>query len=162
MKKYLILDLDNTIADLANVPYWKERLHSKDATPYLDAKPFYNMRILKEMLDELAQQGWEFKIISWLSAGADKEFKKDCRRAKEIWLEKYGLSDIVDFHGTQYGYSKNRTAYKLTGAAYCILIDDSPITWEDWHLGPVVDGKNDLMEILYKIWAAGLEVENGK
>lgn len=153
-KKYLILDMDGCIADLRGVENWEARLHSGDATPYLEAKPIYDMRIFKEMLEELSKQGWEFKILSWLSMGADHEFKKDCRAAKQAWLKKYGLGDIP-FHGTQYGYSKNRTAYKLTGAAYCVLIDDSPITWEDWHLGPIVDGKKDLMEELYKIWAAG-------
>lgn len=39
----IYFDLDQTLADLAGVPNWLEKLHAEDATPYADASPLVDM-----------------------------------------------------------------------------------------------------------------------
>ena len=50
MDKMIIFDMDGTIADLYSVNNWLDKLRAFDVTPYKNAKPLYDMEILKLVL----------------------------------------------------------------------------------------------------------------
>ncbi len=61
-KPMICFDMDGTIADLYNVPNWLERLQAEDATPYLEAKPLWDMECLNNILMRLIRKPAE----AWL------------------------------------------------------------------------------------------------
>ena len=52
-KKMLCFDMDGTIADLYAVPNWLEKLRKGDPSPFQDAAPMWNMKALRNALDEI-------------------------------------------------------------------------------------------------------------
>lgn len=146
MAKMICFDMDGTIADLYGVEGWLAKLRAEDASPYRDAKPLYDMDELNLVLNALANEGWEIRIISWLSKDASAEYNKAVRIAKREWLAKYNFP-VDKVHLIAYGTTKANSVRKYTAQA--ILVDDNAKVREGWHLGETIDPLDgDLIERL--------------
>lgn len=136
MAKILAFDMDGTIADLYSVPNWLEKLRREDVSPYVEAEPMWDMDKLRDILLRLSDQGWEIRVISWLSKDASAAYKEAIRKAKREWLEKYSFpADKV--HLIAYGTTKADCIRKVAEAA--ILIDDTAKVRDGWTLGDTID-----------------------
>lgn len=145
----ICFDMDGTIADLYAVPNWLEKLRAEDASPYKDAEPMVDMEELANVLNVLIDQGWEIRVISWLSMGASPEYKKEIRKAKRAWLEKYNFP-ANKVHLVQYGTKKSKCVGYTIGPS--ILIDDNQKVRDSWHLGETIDPTNeDIIERLREL-----------
>lgn len=149
MNKMICFDMDGTIADLYSVPDWLKKLRQENPQPYRDARPMCNMRKLREVLLELAKEGWEIRVISWLSKDSSESYKEAVRRAKSEWLDKYDFpADKV--HLVSYGTTKANCVRKWTSSA--ILIDDNEKVRNGWTLGETIDPANsDIIAELKKL-----------
>lgn len=137
MGKMICFDMDGTIADLYGVPGWLEKLRAEDATPYRDAAPMWDMEALNRVLLALSDQGWEIRVISWLSKDATPEYKKAIRQAKREWLARYNFpADKV--HLIAYGTTK-ANAIRNAGATPGVLIDDQAKVRDGWTMGETID-----------------------
>ena len=145
MCKAIYLDLDGTIADLYAVQDWEPKLRAYDPSPYTEAKPMYNMRILNTILEEIAAKGITIGVISWLAMGATKEYDKQVRKAKKDWIAQ-NLPVATEIHIIKYGYSKKKAA-KIKDS---ILIDDNADVRAAWK-GDTVDATENILHILIKI-----------
>lgn len=149
MGKMICFDMDGTIADLYGVENWLTKLRAEDASPYRDALPLYNMNELNLVLTALSIEGWEIRVISWLSKGASAEYSKAIRIAKREWLSKYHFpADRIHFvaHGT----TKANSVRKYTTQA--ILVDDNAKVRKGWHLGDTINPLDgDLIERLFTL-----------
>lgn len=134
MNKMLVFDMDGTIADFYSVPQWLEKIRAEDPSPYAEAAPMWDMAKLRRVLLALANEGWEIRIVSWLSKDATPEYKKAIRKAKRDWLARYNFpADKV--HLVAYGRSKAATVQNAPG----ILIDDNKEVRDGWHIGETID-----------------------
>ena len=84
--KYLCFDMDGTIADLYGVVDWLPMLRAELPTPYKTAQPMWDMERLAKALRKAQAQGIEVCIITWLSKGASRWYKKEVRKVKRNWL----------------------------------------------------------------------------
>lgn len=132
----ICFDMDGTIADLYAVEDWLPKLRAEDASPYLDAKPMWDMEALAGILRQLQNQGITITVITWLAKDSSAEYKKAVREAKLAWLEKYNFP-FDHFHGIQYGATKADSVRKFTNNAW--LIDDNAKVRNGWHLGEAID-----------------------
>lgn len=132
----ICFDMDGTIADLYAVEDWLPKLRAEDASPYLDAKPMWDMEVLAGILRQLQNQGITITVITWLAKDSSAEYKKAVREAKLAWLEKYDFP-FDHFHGVQYGATKADSVRKFTNNAW--LIDDNAKVRNGWHLGEAID-----------------------
>lgn len=132
----ICFDMDGTIADLYAVEDWLPKLRAEDASPYLDAKPMWDMEALAGILRQLQNQGITITVITWLAKDSSAEYKKAVREAKLAWLEKYDFP-FDHFHGVQYGATKADSVRKFTNNAW--LIDDNEKVRSGWHLGEAID-----------------------
>ena len=145
MCKAIYLDMDGTISDLYSVQNWEPKLRAYDPSPYSEAKPMYNMRILNTILEEIAAKGITIGVISWLAMGSTKEYDKQVRKAKKDWIAQY-LPVATEIHLIKYGYSKKKAA-KIKDS---ILIDDNADVRAAWK-GDTVDATKNILHILIKI-----------
>lgn len=146
MAKMICFDMDGTIADLYGVEGWLTKLRAEDASPYRDAKPLYDMDELNLVLTALSNEGWEIRVISWLSKDASDEYNKAVRLAKREWLAKYNFP-VDKVHLVAYGTTKANSVRKYTAQA--ILVDDNAKVREGWHLGDTINPLDgDLIERL--------------
>ena len=136
MAKMICFDMDGTIADLYGVENWLAKLRAEDASPYRDALPLYDMDELNLVLNALANEGWEIRVISWLSKDASAEYNKAVRLAKREWLAKYNFP-VDKVHLVAYGTTKANSVRKYTAQA--ILVDDNAKVRDGWHLGDTID-----------------------
>lgn len=137
--KMICFDMDGTIADLYGVDNWLALLRSEDPTPYLTAKPMWNMEALRMVLDLLIAEGIEIRIITWLSYESTEEYKDAVRNAKREWLEEMCFP-YTHFHGVQYGATKADSVRKyLDEGETAWLIDDNAKVREGWHMGEAID-----------------------
>lgn len=136
MAKMICFDMDGTIADLYGVENWLAKLRAEDASPYREAKPLYDMDELNLVLNALANEGWEIRVISWLSKDASAEYNKAVRLAKREWLAKYNFP-VDKVHLVAYGTTKANSVRKYTAQA--ILVDDNAKVRDGWHLGDTID-----------------------
>ena len=136
MAKMICFDMDGTIADLYGVEGWLAKLRAEDASPYREAKPLYDMDELNLVLNALANEGWEIRVISWLSKDASAEYNKAVRIAKREWLAKYNFP-VDKVHLVAYGTTKANSVRKYTAQA--ILVDDNAKVRDGWHLGDTID-----------------------
>jgi len=127
--KTIYFDMDGTIANLYGVRNWLPRLRSEDATPYLEAEPMCDMVRVIELLEALCAQGYRIGIISWLSMGASKAYKKEVTRNKKRWLNQEMPIEFDEMHFIQYGTPKHRVARDKFG----IIIDDSSEVRAGWE-----------------------------
>lgn len=149
MSKMICLDMDGTIADLYSVSNWLDRLRAEDPTPYLEAKPLVDMEELASVLNILSNQGWEVRVISWLSKGASKAYGAEIRRAKRKWLEDYNVP-ISKAHLVAYGTTKADCVRKQT--SFAILFDDDERVRRGWHLGTTVNPQEeDILQYLREL-----------
>ena len=132
----ICFDMDGTIANLYGVEDWLPKLRAEDASPYLDAKPMWDMEALAGILRQLQNQGITITVITWLAKDSSAEYKKAVREAKLAWLEKYNFP-FDHFHGVQYGATKADSVRKFTNNAW--LIDDNAKVRNGWHLGEAID-----------------------
>ena len=146
MTKMICFDMDGTIVDLYGVENWLTKLRAEDASPYREAKPLYDMDELNFVLNALANEGWEIRVISWLSKDASAEYNKAVRIAKREWLAKYNFP-VDKVHLIAYGTTKANSVRKYTAQA--ILVDDNANVRQGWHLGDTIDPLNgDLIKRL--------------
>ncbi len=130
----IYFDMDGTIADLYGVNGWLEALRSENPLPYVKAKPLVDMRKLSHICSKLQTQGIKIGIITWLSKESSKDYKRQVRKAKKLWLQRHFPIQFDSVHMVQYGYSKRKTAkYKNS-----VLIDDDKGVRENW-----ISKKND-------------------
>lgn len=137
MGKMICFDMDGTIADLYGVPNWLEKLRAEDASPYRDAAPMWDMEALNRVLLALIDEGWEIRVISWLSKGATPEYKKAIREAKREWLARYNFP-AEKVHLVAYGTTK-ANAIRNSGAAPGVLVDDQQKIRDGWTMGEAID-----------------------
>ena len=150
-RKMICFDMDGTISGLYEVNDWLKMLQNEDVTPYIEAKPMWDMEELNTVLMALQAKGWIISIVTWFAMNSTKEYKKAIRKAKIEWLEKNNFV-YNEFHGVQYGTTKANTVRNKTD--YAILIDDNGKVRNSWTLGETVDPLAvDLVE-----WLRGLLV----
>lgn len=118
-EKVLVFDMDGTIVDFYSVEDWLNCLMNEDATPYKVAEPMIDMTEFVKCLNQLKNLGWRIAVTSWLSKDATPEFKKEIRKAKQNWLEKYSIP-VDETHFVKYGTPKQY----CTKGKYQILFDD--------------------------------------
>lgn len=136
MNKIICFDMDGTIADLYAVENWLPMLRAYDTTPYEQAKPMWDMEALRTVLHMLIDQGWEVRIITWLSKETDEAYKNAVREAKREWLA-YHSFPYDHFHGVQYGATKYDSIRKANPDR-AILIDDNAKVRNGWA-GETID-----------------------
>lgn len=149
MAKMICFDMDGTIADLYSVPNWLDKLRAEDSSPYSDAAPMWNMEELRKILLLLINEGWEVRVISWLSKDSSASYKNEVRKAKLEWLEKYDFP-YRRCHLVAYGTTKADCVRRWASPA--ILVDDNEKVRNGWHLGETIDPtKVNLIEELRKL-----------
>ena len=137
--KMICFDMDGTIADLYAVRGWEPKLRAEDPTPYIEAKPLWDMEELKVVLVELQKKNIEIRIITWLAIDSSQVYKDEVREAKLDWLAEMDFP-FDRFHGVQYGTTKADCVRRyLEDNETAILIDDNAKVRSGWHLGDTVD-----------------------
>lgn len=145
MTKMIVFDMDGTLADTYGVPDWLKLLRAYDPTPYIAAKPIYDMAKLNQLIAELKSAGWRIAVTSWLSKGSTSAYDAAVRKAKIEWLAAHGFA-FDEIHLVKYGTTKaDCTRYK---AEYQILVDDNEKVRAGWHLGPTIDANHNIMDAL--------------
>lgn len=135
-KKMICFDMDGTIADLYAVKDWEPMLRAEDPTPYIVARPMWDMYKLREILLELIEAGWEVRVISWLSKDASVAYKRAVRKAKIEWLTENNFP-VQKCHLVAYGTTKANCVRKENAPA--ILVDDNSKVRNGWTLGETID-----------------------
>ena len=130
MSKVLVFDMDGTIADFYGVNGWLEYLKNEDVTPYVKAKPLYDMKELNLVLDMLKEQGWKIVITTWLSMTGSKEFNNKTRKAKKEWLDHFNFP-YDELHMVKYGTPKASCTRKYADDIQ-ILFDDNAEVRKSW------------------------------
>ena len=149
MAKMICFDMDGTIADFYSVPNWLDKLRAEDPSPYSDAAPMWNMEELRKILLLLIGEGWEVRVISWLSKDSSESYKDRVRKAKLEWLAKYDFP-YRRCHLVAYGTTKADCVRRWASPA--ILVDDNEKVRNGWHLGETIDPtKVNLIEELRKL-----------
>ena len=141
-------DLDQTLADLAGVPQWLEKLRAEDSSPYADASPLVDMVRLAATIAKLRSAGVTVGVISWGAMGGTTEYTRRVKRAKLAWCKRYGLA-FDEFHVVKYGTPKHWVA----NCKHSILVDDNSDVRQTWTLGATVDASDSrrMMEQLKNI-----------
>jgi len=142
MNKVLVFDMDGTIADLYKEKNWLEDIKAEKPNPYQNAKPLYEMDILKDVLEVLKGQGWKIVVTSWLAKGSTKAYDEKVRKAKTDWLRKYDFP-YDELHLVKYGTTKANCTRKYGG--YQILVDDNKKVRKGWTLGKTIDANKDIL-----------------
>lgn len=140
--KAIYFDMDQTIADLAGVPNWLEKLHAEDVSPYVEAAPMYDMAQLDQLMREFINLGFVIGVISWSAMGGSKEYNKETRAAKKMWIEQ-NLPCVSEFHVVAYGTPK----HQVRNIKNSILVDDNEKVRNAWHGMTVDANKNILVEL---------------
>ena len=144
MIKKIVFDMDGTIADLYNVPQWKEHLNNNSTKPYRDALPLYNMMLLCQVLRNLKNAGWHISVVTWGSIGADNDFMERITETKKKWLNKFQFP-YDEFICTEYGTPKR------VKADYSILFDDNAEVRAGYN-GATVDATKNIIPELLKLF----------
>ena len=148
LNKTLVFDMDGTIANLYGVNNWLEMLRAEDPTPYIIAKPMYNVNILNFILNQLKADGWKIVVTTWLAKGSTKYYDTLVREAKLDWLEEHNFP-FDEVHMVKYGTTKANCTRKLGG--FQILVDDNEKVRKGWTLGATINANENILEILEKL-----------
>ncbi len=140
MAKWLVFDMDGTIADLYHVPGWKEDLQAGSTRPYEIAKPLYDMKVLAGVLRLLKAHGYGVAVVTWLAKKSTIEFLGRSAVAKKEWLNRYEFP-YDEFYPLLYGMPK-QTAMQDKG--FCILFDDDWKVRRDWDCGKAIDATKNI------------------
>ena len=143
--KTLVFDMDGTIADTYGVDGWLKMLRAEDPTPYIKAKPLYDMVLLTAILWVLKNDGWRIAVTSWLAKGSTPEYDAEVKQAKIDWLRKYDFP-YDELHIVEYGTVKENCTKNLGG--FQILIDDDDRVRKDWTLGDAIDANQNIIPFL--------------
>jgi phosphoglycolate phosphatase-like HAD superfamily hydrolase len=150
-EKILVFDMDGTIADFYGVNGWLDYLKESNPTPYIIAKPLYDMVFLTSVLNILKAKGWKIVITSWLAKDSTKDFDKEVRQAKRDWLEEYNFP-FDEIHLVKYGTTKANCTRKLGG--YQILVDDNEQVRKGWNLGATINANENILDKLIDLLVA--------
>lgn len=145
MIKYLVFDMDGTIADLYGVKNWLPMLRQENVKPYEIAKPLYDMDTLNALLTELKVFGYRVVVTTWLAKDSSKAYSREVEKAKKEWLNKWGFP-YDRFYGVPYGTPKQEVTRGK--AEYQILFDDNDDVRASWDLGYAVDAKENILKVL--------------
>lgn len=145
MKKYLVFDMDGTIADLYGVKNWLTALENHDPAPYRYAKPLYDMDTLREVLNLFRLMGWGIIVTTWLAKDSNKNYDRLVREAKLEWLERYAFP-YDEIHLVKYGTTKADCTRNKGG--FQILIDDNDAIRKGWTLGDTINANENILEKL--------------
>ena len=150
--KMICFDMDGTIANLYGINNWEQFLRNEDTSPYINARPMWNMKKLNRILTKLQSKNIEIRIVTWLSKDSTEQFKETTRKAKMEWLKKYRFP-YDHFHGVQYGTTKADCVRKyLKEIESAILIDDNDRVRLGWTLGETINPTTtDIIKALKKI-----------
>ena len=143
--KTLVFDMDGTLADTYNVKGWLKMLMAEDPTPYIKAKPLYDMVLLTAILWVLKNDGWRIAVTSWLAKDSTPEYDAEVRQAKIDWLRRYDFP-YDEIHLVKYGTTKANCTRKLGG--FQILIDDNEDVRKSWTLGDAIDANQNIIPFL--------------
>lgn len=147
-KGMICFDMDGTIADLYGVDGWLESLRAENPMPYVVAEPMWDMERLAAILNQLIEQGWEIRVISWLAKDATPEYNRMVRAAKTWWLDYYGFP-YQKAHLIAYGTTKANAIRNAVEKGAAILIDDNAKICKGWHMGATINpADGDLLERL--------------
>ena len=129
MIKTIYFDMDGTLFDFYGVEDWLPKLRRFDPSPYTDAKPMLNMRVLARYLNRLQRQDIRIGIITWLSAQSNPNYDEVVRTRKARSLAKHlGSVKFDEVHMIRYGCPKHHVAKDKGG----ILFDDNAKVREAW------------------------------
>lgn len=125
----IYFDLDGTLFDLYGVDNWLPKLRASDPSPYEDALPMQDFRVLARLLNKLQAAGYNIGVITWLSKESTPEYDEAVRRAKRKALAKRLPSvDWDEIHMVKYGTPK----YAVARNPFGILFDDEEKNRERW------------------------------
>lgn len=122
----IIFDMDGTIADLYNYENWLPMLRG-EKNIFDKIPPMIDINELNGLLLAL-KNFYDIRIITWLPLGATKEYKKVCRKDKNLWLKQYALPVTV-VHAIQYGAKKHLVKGISKNA---LLFDDNKQVRKEW------------------------------
>ena len=145
MNKYLVFDMDGTIADLYGVDGWLYDLTHGQTRAYEIAEPLYDMAELADILHSLKEIGWTIIVTTWLAIGGSKEYNDRTREAKKNWLARYSFP-YDEIHLVKYGTTKANCTRKHGG--YQVLVDDNSKVRKGWKLGATIDANENILEAL--------------
>lgn len=148
--KTLVFDMDGTLADTYGIDGWLEKLRAEDPTPYIKAKPLYDMVLLTAILWVLKNDGWRIAVTSWLAKDSTPEYDAEVRQAKIDWLRRYDFP-YDEIHLVKYGTTKANCTRKLGG--FQILIDDNEAVRKGWTLGDAIDANQNIIPFLSNLIA---------
>lgn len=151
MNKILVFDMDGTIADFYGVNGWLDYLKESNPTPYIVAKPLYDMDTLVSVLGLLKYKGWKIIVTSWLAKDSTKEFDFEVRQAKKDWLAQYRFP-YDEIHLVKYGTTKASCTRHLGGTQ--ILVDDNEKVRKGWTLGETINANENVLEKLIDLLLA--------
>lgn len=143
-EKILAFDMDGTLFDFFGVDGWLEYLQAKNPTPYIIAKPMYDMFSLNNLLDILKAQGWKIIVISWLAKDCDDDFKEAIKIAKMDSLNRVNFP-YDEVHIVKYGTTKANCVRKYTGRK--ILVDDNEKVRKGWK-GETINANENILKQL--------------
>lgn len=143
--KTLVFDMDGTLADTYGVDGWLKMLRAEDPTPYIKAKPLYDMVLLTAILWVLKNDGWRIAVTSWLAKESSPEYDAEVKQAKIDWLRRYDFP-YDEIHLVKYGTTKANCTRKLGG--FQILIDDNENVRKGWTLGDTIDANQNIIPFL--------------
>lgn len=145
VNKTLVFDMDGTIADLYGVENWLDDLRAENPRPYKEAKPFYNMMVLNEILKAFKEMGWRIVVTTWLAKDSTKAYDALVREAKIEWLERYDFP-YDEIHLVKFGTTKANCTRQRGG--FQVLIDDNEQVRKGWNLGATIDANENIIEAL--------------
>lgn len=148
MNKTLVFDMDGTIADLYGVEDWLNDLRAENPRPYTEAKPFYNMLVLNEILKAFKEMGWRIVVTTWLAKDSTKAYDALVREAKIEWLERYDFP-YDEIHLVKYGTTKANCTRRIGG--FQVLVDDNEQVRKGWNLGATIDANENIIEALLEL-----------
>lgn len=141
----IYFDMDGTIADLYGVEDWLDKLRNEDSSPYKEAKPMCDLRLLARLLNKVQKNGNEIGIISWLSKEATPDYDEAVRKAKKYWLRKHLPSVSWDeIHIIKYGAPKHFNCQDNSG----ILFDDNEDVRKLWNKRGKSFSEKDIIDVL--------------
>ncbi len=139
----IYFDMDGTLAGLFYVKDFSKKLADGDMTPYLEARPLYNLDNMNKVISLLKANGYEIGIISYV----DKKHPKESRQAKKQWLAKY-FPYATEIHLVQ----EYKTKFDFAKCKNGILIDDAKKNLNAWKGQATINAyRANLVNELYQL-----------
>lgn len=121
----IYFDMDGTLAALFFVKGYADMLANKDTTPYIIAKPLFDMVEMATTIRNLVAHGYTIGIISYV----DDTMVEQATKAKIEWLNRY------------FPYVNSENIHIITKATPKstfyhdgdILVDDAKANREEWE-----------------------------